>query len=206
MPVVRGRRIAELDPLSGLLNRAALIRRVTTTRSIEVPPTALFCDLDGFKAVNDLLGHATGDLIPWDVAARLQRCVHNDDLLARLGGDEFLAILQDCDESPEGERTRYSAEACGCSSMVEHQLPKLNTRVRFSSPALSEGSGRQFAWSLIPPSLHRVWRARERRLVSGCGTCGTGIEADASLDGWLPLLAGCGKSSCSSSGASAGWR
>ncbi len=95
------RRMAELDTLTGLLNRAALMQRVHHyTRSIEpVPLAVLFCDLDGFKAVNDVLGHATGDLILQDVAARLQRCVHSNDLLARLGGDEFVVILHDCDEA-----------------------------------------------------------------------------------------------------------
>ncbi|MDA3039904.1 MAG: diguanylate cyclase [Actinomycetota bacterium] len=93
------RRMAELDPLTGLLNRAALMNRVHVyTRSVEpVPLAVLFCDLDGFKAVNDVLGHATGDLILQDVASRLQRCVHSGDLLARLGGDEFVVILHDCD-------------------------------------------------------------------------------------------------------------
>ncbi len=85
------------DPLTELPNRTQLERRMNEalascgegTRRIGV----LFLDLDGFKAVNDELGHDRGDELLVQVAGRLQTCVREGDTVARLGGDEFVIVL-----------------------------------------------------------------------------------------------------------------
>ncbi|MFI5495119.1 diguanylate cyclase domain-containing protein [Actinoplanes sp. NPDC051859] len=78
------------DPLTGLLNRAALSERLEAS-----PPgsTLLYLDLDGFKAVNDQAGHAAGDAILCAVSHRLRAAVRDCDAVARLGGDEFAVVL-----------------------------------------------------------------------------------------------------------------
>lgn len=84
------------DPLTGLANRALVLSRLAaalgTTEALPVS-TVMFIDLDGFKAINDTLGHAIGDTVLQIVAQRLQRGLRSDDVVGRIGGDEFLVLL-----------------------------------------------------------------------------------------------------------------
>ncbi|WP_299038681.1 diguanylate cyclase domain-containing protein [uncultured Pseudokineococcus sp.] len=90
-------RLAYTDPLTGLANRRRLEERVEAAlweaRLGGHSLALLFCDLDGFKAVNDRHGHAVGDELLVVLAQRLRETVRRTDLLARLGGDEFLVAL-----------------------------------------------------------------------------------------------------------------
>lgn len=88
-------RRARHDGLTGLLNRAACIEaldRSLASASAERPIAALFVDLDRFKAINDVMGHATGDEVLTEVAERLGRAVRSGDVVARLAGDEFVVV------------------------------------------------------------------------------------------------------------------
>ncbi|MGW4120573.1 diguanylate cyclase domain-containing protein [Nocardia sp. NPDC004711] len=84
------------DPLTGLANRALVLSRLAaalgTTETLPVS-SVLFIDLDGFKAINDTLGHAIGDTVLQIVAQRLQRGLRSEDIVGRIGGDEFLVLL-----------------------------------------------------------------------------------------------------------------
>ena len=86
---------ASHDPLTGLPNRALLYQRLAE-RIARATPFALLCiDLDGFKQVNDQLGHSAGDIVLTTVAKRLVAGVRTGDTVARRGGDEFVVILCD---------------------------------------------------------------------------------------------------------------
>jgi diguanylate cyclase (GGDEF)-like protein len=85
------------DPLTGLGNRHLLHERARSTLRPGRPASVLVLDLDGFKKVNDTLGHAAGDELLRITAARLRAEVRDHDLVARLGGDEFVVLLQDTD-------------------------------------------------------------------------------------------------------------
>jgi diguanylate cyclase (GGDEF)-like protein len=89
---------AHHDALTKLPNRAMFTDRLNySLRHLKRHPShqfaVLFIDLDRFKIINDTLGHHAGDLFLVEIAARLQDCVRDNDILARLGGDEFVILL-----------------------------------------------------------------------------------------------------------------
>jgi diguanylate cyclase (GGDEF)-like protein/PAS domain S-box-containing protein len=82
------------DPLTGLPNRARLFERLDFALAQRGSSVGLlFLDLDGFKRVNDTLGHDAGDSLLRRVGARFAGCLRDGDTLARLGGDEFIVLL-----------------------------------------------------------------------------------------------------------------
>lgn len=93
------RQQAMTDELTGLHNRPALIERLQNRldeKHRENGVAALFIDLDGFKMINDGLGHDAGDDLLVEVATRLSNVLRADDIVARVGGDEFVVIIDDC--------------------------------------------------------------------------------------------------------------
>ena len=98
----KNRELLELalhDPLTGLPNRSLVLDRAERmlarcARDPDVSAGALFVDVDGFKRVNDNLGHAAGDLLLRVVGERLQSAVRDQDTVGRLGGDEFIVLAE----------------------------------------------------------------------------------------------------------------
>ncbi|WP_242473020.1 GGDEF domain-containing protein [Blastococcus sp. TML/M2B] len=88
---------ARHDALTGLPNRSHLHELIDADLSApRRPVAALFLDVDGFKEVNDSLGHDTGDDLLREIAARLTAAVREGDTVGRLGGDEFVVLTRDC--------------------------------------------------------------------------------------------------------------
>ena len=100
--------LASHDPLTDLPNRLLFQDRlklaIRRAHRMGHGVAVLFLDLDGFKAVNDTLGHPMGDKLLQTVARRLSDCVRDVDTVARLGGDEFIVILENVQEPEDVEQ------------------------------------------------------------------------------------------------------
>ncbi len=125
---------ARSDPLTGLANR--LNFREATGRGlarIERHPGmigVLFLDLDGFKAVNDTMGHAAGDQVLKIVADRLRSVIRREDLVARLGGDEFAVLLAELRHVSEGSASaRRILDALEEPIIIDGQVASISTGV-----------------------------------------------------------------------------
>ena len=94
------------DALTGLANRVLFVERLkhALTRRSQAPLGVLFIDLDDFKSINDMHGHAAGDQVLIRTATRLQRCLRPHDTAARLGGDEFGVLLEDVVDEAEAQQ------------------------------------------------------------------------------------------------------
>ncbi|MCW2581452.1 MAG: hypothetical protein JWQ53_242 [Klenkia sp.] len=157
--------LAYTDPLTGLPNRRRLQEQVELALwEADASGTALgllFVDLDGFKAVNDRMGHAAGDELLVEVSRRLRGRLRRRDLLARLGGDEFLVALPGLD--PLGA-VEEAADVAG--SLVEGLGRPVDLRgevvvVRASvGAAVSPADGSDFATLLHTADL-RMYEAKK---------------------------------------------
>jgi len=120
------------DSLTGLPNRAAALRRleehVADANSGDV--VALFIDVDGFKTVNDSLGHDAGDQLLCVVAERLRSLLRGGDMLARLGGDEFLVLV-------EGKSDNASPFA---DALAQRVIAAMSTPITVGGYAVSVGA------------------------------------------------------------------
>jgi diguanylate cyclase (GGDEF)-like protein len=125
-------RLACTDPLTELPNRAALLhdmgKAIARARHAGNEVAVMFMDLDGFKHINDSLGHSIGDGMLQAFAARLRGCVRGEDIVARLGGDEFVVLV-------EGLHSREGAArvAQAVNDAMQAELTFLGTTVRLTA-------------------------------------------------------------------------
>lgn len=125
---------AQHDFLTGLPNRMLLLERLAHAIGManrhQKRIAVLFLDLDNFKPINDTYGHAVGDHLLQDVAAELESCVRNTDLVSRQGGDEFVILLTEIEERQDA------------AQIAEKVL------ARFSAPRVIDGIQLQVALSI----------------------------------------------------------
>ncbi|MBL8095027.1 MAG: GGDEF domain-containing protein [Anaerolineales bacterium] len=113
--------LARIDELTGLANRRAMIEALESAAAASEndnrPFSVILCDVDGFKQINDQLGHNRGDEILRRAATHLRAAIRDQDLVARWGGEEFLVLLPGTDlaaAGPIAERIRrHISEASG---------------------------------------------------------------------------------------------
>ena len=136
------------DGLTGLANRALFHDRVEHALELAArtdrPPAVLYLDLDGFKRVNDTLGHEVGDHLLRQVASRLELVVRDSDTVSRLGGDEFAILVEhggSMDGGPHGGTATTTAERVLDALRVPIQLGSQSISVSASIGIAAGGAG-----------------------------------------------------------------
>lgn len=142
---------AYYDELTGLPNRRLLIDTLERLRnepqSAQRPCTVLHIDLDKFKQVNDMFGHAAGDHVLRHTASLLQRSLRSKDIVVRLGGDEFALLLVDDCDAKQGK------------ALAQHLIDELQVPIDFQGSACRVGAS-------IGVSEHRLENAELDHILS----------------------------------------
>jgi len=114
--------LANFDSLTGLANRRLFLDRLqqalTNTARAENMLAVMLLDLDGFKAVNDSLGHEAGDQLLCEIARRIEHNTRSSDTVARLGGDEFMVMLTNIHNVKDVERSAEKIVAAICEPLM----------------------------------------------------------------------------------------
>lgn len=146
------------DPLTGLRNRRGLDRALAALAASGQPFGLIHIDLDHFKRINDTLGHAAGDRVLAEVAARLKHAVRDGDSVARLGGDEFVVLLP-------GLRDRTRAR-----QVAQRILRGLQRPLALPAPPLSASLGVALWGGAGPAGAESLLLAADRALYRSKGT------------------------------------
>jgi diguanylate cyclase (GGDEF)-like protein len=138
------------DPLTGLPNRALFneVAEQALGRAARHAATTavMFLDLDGFKAVNDSLGHDAGDRLLIEIAKRLRVAVRAGDVVARLGGDEFCVL---CENVSDAAEARDLGQRLIDAVSIPLQLDGRNVEVSTSIGIALDSSGAEMIGSLV---------------------------------------------------------
>jgi diguanylate cyclase (GGDEF)-like protein len=169
---------ARHDALTGLLNQRAFRSEVEARcgrRSGRDPTAVTLLDLDGFKDINDRLGHAVGDQVLRAFAQRARHMFPPNTVLARLGGDEFAALLQPEPGEPSPDPARIAAIHHGLSEPLEVDgFPirvGVSLGVAVASPALADTDDLMHA---ADAAMYRAKRRRTNVEFHGTGDAGHG--------------------------------
>ena len=146
------------DHLTGLYTRPALLRQLRQLLDDDQPGTLLFVDLDGFKQVNDRLGHAAGDELLQHIAAEIRSCVRSTDIVARLGGDEFVVVLRTDDEIATFNLANRMIERLDLAAGEHERHVQVTASVGLTR--WSAGNRTGDAGHLIDEADHAMYRAK----------------------------------------------
>lgn len=181
-------RLARSDPLTGLVNRRGALEdldellgawRVAGEERGQVPAAALFVDLDGFKGVNDRLGHGAGDDVLVETGRRLRACVRQGDVVARWGGDEFVVLLAD---PPDEEFVARVAARVVAALAVPFPTRAGTAELRASVGATLAEPGED-ADALVRRADRAMYQEKRQRLAKGAEAPPTSWAQAGSVSG-----------------------
>ncbi len=145
------------DPLTGLANRGRLVDELTEALNKRERVALIFCDIDGFKGINDSQGHEAGDLVLKFVAEQLASAVRANDLIARFGGDEFCVLVR-------GEPQTAREVAAKVERSLDATVIVNDTSLRVGgSVGMSIGKITDTADSILKNADLAMYREKERR-------------------------------------------
>jgi len=158
--------MAHHDALTGLPNRILLADRLGHALSRAQRNgwrvAVLYLDLDGFKPINDRLGHEAGDLALKEVARRLGATVRESDTLARLGGDEFMVLMGDLEGGQEQAQAAASEVARKCLEAFELPMELAGQSCQLSvSIGVAVGDGSSAAQALRLAADGAMYQAKQ---------------------------------------------
>ncbi len=152
---------AHHDPLTGLANRTSLmgtLHQLQATEDREDPSfSVIYCDVDGFKAVNDTFGHAGGDELLREIARRIQQVVRSSDTVARIGGDEFIVAMDRPADMAAGLAT---ANKIRSAMVAPIQLGDRSVRVTVSAGVASSTGRRSHPEDILRSADEAMYRAK----------------------------------------------
>ena len=196
-------KLAFYDSLTGLPNRRMLMHRLHDALAASARSgqhgAVLFIDMDNFKAINDVLGHAVGDLLLVEAAARIGACLREADMVARLGGDEFVVLVA----AAAGEAAMASQRIALIAEKIRASLTapyRLKGHERHSSPsigvAMFRGGEEGDADAVIRQADMAMYKAKDAgrntfRFFNGAMQLA--VESRAALEADLRLAIGGGQ-------------
>jgi diguanylate cyclase (GGDEF)-like protein len=122
----------------------------------------LFMDLDGFKPINDRLGHEAGDIALQEVAKRLSSVVRETDTIARVGGDEFVIVISDLDPQSEAARSVAQAVADKCLEVVSQPMEIKNETFAIGiSIGIAMGTGKSSFDELVSLADTAMYKVKQ---------------------------------------------
>jgi len=154
---------ASHDPLTGLFNRGMFNRRLqqalAQAQRFERTLAILFIDLDGFKLVNDTLGHTAGDALLAEIAGRLRVTLREGDVIARMGGDEFVVLIEEFGEPIQvGEVAKKVLETVARPYLLQGRESRVTASIGISTFP-DDGKSAQ---ALLGSADTAMYRAKEQ--------------------------------------------
>jgi diguanylate cyclase (GGDEF)-like protein/PAS domain S-box-containing protein len=194
---------ARHDHLTSLPNRAALYEAIAAALAADDSGrvTVLYMDVDGFKQVNDSLGHSAGDLLLRELASRLAHRTRPSDIVGRLGGDEFVVVAHDCDaEGGVALARRFHGVFDEPFELAGTRLPlTVSIGIAASDPAhaepedlLRDADAAMYAAKVSGPNQHQVFTPALRTVLDDRWQIASRLRDAASIGEfvvhWQPVV------------------